>query len=437
MDGEPGQRASFVNTEDGLAVVLRSQSEHLSSLRAQAQADLASARRISDRLDMLGADPLAQRTEPVDAKAREPSESRQRIGSGAGAPSLAILRDRAVAHLISLGIDPGSTSFEDLLDAEELSRIERRFDVDFAIHAHLDAYDVLAIAAAGLTASLLDILMVGIPQDTNWWGGGGSIPTSPITTRLRELSTDSDNALARWAKVSYDRVRDLADQVDGLGPLTHRVQTFGHDPLLGLVFGVRDIMRGTMTAIPRGGGVQVLDIGEGEGNPFKALALQLAHLLSDAPTRTGLPVPGWTALATLGGPAFGPPAIGGPPGQPLSPETIGGIARRMYLNGYDTWHFVSMSTSAAVVDIVLRGYWGLRAALDHDWADGVAIESDRHGSTGVSDHPRFASLSLGAHGVAATGNLVKLALAGGNPLALNYVQWLKFLRAFFRWADDR
>jgi hypothetical protein len=46
-------------------------------------------------------------------------------------------------------------------------------------------------------------------------------------------------------------------------------------------------------------------------------------------------------------------------------------------------------------------------------------------------------MSLGAHGVAATGNLVKLALAGGNPLALNYAEWLTFLRAFFRWADDR
>ena len=109
----------------------------------------------------------------------------------------------------------------------------------------------------------------------------------------------------------------------------------------------------------------------------------------------------------------------------------------MYLNGYDSWHFVSMATSAAVVDVILRAYWGLRAAVDPDWRQIIDDEADRHGSTSVSDHPRFASMSLGAHGIAAAGNLVKLAMAGGNPLALDYAEWLTLLRAFFRWADDR
>jgi hypothetical protein len=37
--------------------------------------------------------------------------------------------------------------------------------------------------------------------------------------------------------------------VSGLHPEWHRVQTFGHDPLLGLIIGVADLMRATGTYI--------------------------------------------------------------------------------------------------------------------------------------------------------------------------------------------
>lgn len=55
----------------------------------------------------------------------------------------------------------------------------------------------------------------------------------------------------------------------------------------------------------------------------------------------------------------------------------------------------------------------------------------------LADHPRFVAMSLAAHGVAAVGNLGTFALAGGSPLALNYTQWLIFLKALYRWADDQ
>lgn len=414
-----------MSSEDGLAVVLRSQSEHLDALKVQADEGLDAARRTSDRLGALEQDlfgEVSSFSEPDGkASARRASTRPDRV-----APSFDSLLEQSSAHLVSLGIDPGSASFDDMLDPEETRRIERRFDTDFTIHARLDGYDILAIAAAGLTASLLDILLVATPG------------TSPLTTWLRGQAVPSDNNLADWAKVPFDRVgRALPEPVAGLGPLTHRVQTLGHDPLLGLLFGVRDIMRGTMTVSPRGGGIQVLDIGEGVSNPFMALAIELAHLLSDVGTKSGLPLPGWTALVSLGGPTFGPLAKGGPIGSPQAQENLGEIARRMYINGYDSWHLMSMATSAAAVDVILRGYWGLRSHLDPDWRQVIDLEGERHGSSKVSDHPRFASMSLGAHGVAATGNLVKFALAGGNPLALNYAEWLAFLRAFYRWADDR
>ena len=39
-------------------------------------------------------------------------------------------------------------------------------------------------------------------------------------------------------------------------------------------------------------------------------------------------------------------------------------------------------------------------------------------------------MSVFAHGIATLGNAGKLAMAGGNPLALNYAEWVMFLRRF-------
>ena len=269
-------------------------------------------------------------------------------------------------------------------------------------------------------------MVVRIPADTKWYDNGETVAGSPMTKFLRDLSVDSDNWLSKWAKVPYDRVTRLPEPVPGFSPRTHRVQTFGHDPLLGLVMGTWDIMNGTMTAIPRGGGVTPMDIGGAIGNPFLALATQVAHLLSDAPTKCGLPLPGWLAVASIDAGVIGPNA-----------ESIGAVARRMYINGYDSWHLLTMMTSVGALELVLRGYWGLRGALDSDWQGDVAVEGQVAGSTAVSDHPRFAAMALLAHGVAAAGNLGKVAFMNGSPLALNYAEWLAFSRAFYKWAELR
>ena len=169
-----------------------------------------------------------------------------------------------------------------------------------------------------------------------------------------------------------------------------------------------------------------MNTGDPASNLLLALTKQVAHLLSDAPTYSGLPLPGWLALASIDAGSFGP-----------NEETIGGVARRMYLNGYDSWHLLTMMTSVGTLELVLRSYWGLRGALDEQWRADTDLERQMSGAAATSDHPRFAAMSLAAHGVAAAGNLGKIAFMAGNPLALNYPQWLAFLRAFFKWTELR
>lgn len=246
-----------------------------------------------------------------------------------------------------------------------------------------------------------------------------------LTTTLRDQAMSDDNRLGGIAKVPFDRVAGYGDVLPGLGAKTHRVHTFGHDPLLGLVSGTLDIMKGTMTGVSKTGQVTSVPVAPPlTSNPFEALAIEVMHLLSDAPTQMGLPLPGWTALMTA------------PVGN-LGGKAINEHARQMYLRGYDSWHFLTMATVQLTIHLVLRSYWYLRGQFDHGWARDVDHEAHVAASERTGDHPRFRALYLAAHGVAAADNIGKLIAYGGNPLALNYALWLSFLREFFPWVSQR
>lgn len=414
--------------DEGIAVVLTYTADSIARAHEDALESKKGAEETRESLDQLSA-----RLERVASESGTDVSSQRTVVGGTprvapiGRPHDwgALVAD-AQRNLREQGIDTQQIDLDGLLDPEEVKRLNRRHEGGFRIEADLDPYDIIVAVAAGLTAAVVDALVVRIPADTKWYGDGKTLDGSPLTKALRELSIDSDNWLGAWAEVAYDRVSGPQQQALRMGPRTHRVQTFGHDPLLGLVFGTLDIMRGQMTAVAPGGGVKIFDTADPVTNIFIAFATQIAHLLSDVPTNSGLPLPGWVALANIKSGKFGP-----------NGESLGGIARRMYVNGYDSWHLLTMMTSVASLEVVLRGYWGLRASLDPEWHASVQFEAQRAGSTGASDHPRYAAMALAANAVAAAGNLGKIAFGGGNPLALNYAQWLAFLRAFYTWADGR
>lgn len=247
-------------TAPGLEVVLRYQAIQMDELGTAVSEAVGEATATSEELDTLE-DQIERLTAATDIPApvvRPAFESTQRnpetIDAGIRATKgWDVLLAEATVNLRGRGIDPSAVDIGQLLDSDEVERINRRRSGGFTIQANLDPYDILIAVTAGLTACVIDALVVRIPADTKWWGGAQTLKGSPLTKALRELSIDSDNWLAAWAKVPYDRIVGLPESVAGLSPLTHRVQTFGHDPLLGLVLGTWDIMSGSMTAVPRGG----------------------------------------------------------------------------------------------------------------------------------------------------------------------------------------
>ena len=341
---------------------------------------------------------------PLVAAPSEAGTKRSDIES----PTWDELVHRANQNLIDCGVDGAELSIDALLGAEEGAAIDELHGGTFDGAIKLDSYDIAAAVLAGVAGALTDLIVVRIPTGGMWnaeWQSG-----SELTFALRKGALDSDNWLSGMAKVPFDGVNETG--ISGMGPRSHRVQTFGHDPLLGWALGTMDIMQGTLTGIDATSVVHVVEVGNPTPNLMVALGLQVAHLLSDVVTPMGLPLPGWTALLAVPAGAVGPDNL-----------SVGEMARWMYLRGYSTWHLATMATSVAVTEAFVRSYYAIRQLLDPEYEHRVSVEKVRARADRVGDEPRYRSLSLLAHSIATAGNAGKLILYGGNPLALNVAQW--------------
>ena len=328
----------------------------------------------------------------------------------------------AQLHFEQIGVDPGSVDIASRMDPADVEELMRTSMSTSPFRCRLDMTDLIIATVAGLAAAAVDITIVKVPTGMTFHGT--SQTGSPLTKYLRSNGVPADNRLAKLARVPFDSLNH--DQPDlRLAPKTHRADTFGHDPLVGLVFGVIDILRGTSTGVARNGQAFIRDIGEPTTtNPFAAIVLELAHLLSDIGTRSGLPLPGWSLLRLVNAGS-------------IDGQTVSSLARQMYLRGYDTWHLATMCTSVAAAETVLRAGWAIRGTVDDDWAQRCDEEARVAGTTRTGTHPHFLLMALIAHGIATAANAGKITVAGGNPLAWSAPQWGRFLQLILQWWNSQ
>ena len=222
-------------------------------------------------------------------------------------------------------------------------------------------------------------------------------------------------ANSKVSKVPYDAQdnRHTTIRVEGLSACYHRLLQLGHDPLLGFIFGVADILTGKMTTIDKTGKIvsQVMEnyADRTESDIFAALAKQVIHFKSDITTSMGLPVPLMSLFNLL---QFG--SIG------EEEQTIAEIVQGMYYEGYDFIHFCSMSIPAMLVEVIVRlGYAVKRIKEGHSVKDSIPISLDRE------KHPKLATMLFIAHAGATAANAGKVYFTQ-NPVAINYPQWIAF-----------
>jgi len=194
----------------------------------------------------------------------------------------------------------------------------------------------------------------------------------------------------------------------------------GHDPILGFLVGVGDLMDGSGTYFDQCGNVVRVATDMAPVDLSTALLKQVAHLLSDVFTPAGIPAPLFSLLHLVK--SESPFAL--LKDGPIVPWKD--VARDMYRHGYDFRHSLTKGIVPAAVELIIRGYWQLDALAKEKSVDQRKL--------GIA---KLRSMLLLGHTVATSGTLVKTGLVFGmNPAALNHPQLIAMVPATIAWLKE-
>ena len=317
-------------------------------------------------------------------------------------------------------------ALEDIFTQEELKSNEcaiRKLNEEYNGIHHLDIYDIAICAGAGMLGAAIDLLLVGIPKKTPEGLKGGTLANYVRDWFDKKYPEEEMEKLAnsKVSKVPFDAQdnRNTTIWVEGLSTYYHRLLSLGHDPLLGLVIGVADILTGHMTTIDKTGKIvsQVMEnyADRKESDIFAAIAKQIIHFKSDITTSMGLPAPLMGLFNLL---QFG--SIG------EEEQTIAEIVQGMYYEGYDFIHFCTLSIPVMIVEVVTRIGYGIKRIKE-----GYPIKDSIPFSLSREKHPKLGTMLFIGHSAATAVNAGKVYFTK-NPMAINYPQWLAFAKYSFQ-----
>lgn len=295
----------------------------------------------------------------------------------------------------------------------------------------LDSVEQTVVWAAGILAGVIDAFFVTdmrrLDKNNKMMirdKDGNSIHLNKsgkvnnwIDKRIKNFySPEEISRLEQNNWVPYDASSDK--DIVGLGPKTHRLQSFGHDPLLGFYYGVRDIMKGTITAIDNSGTVIIKKMSDGGIGLFEAIATQFGHLKSDLCTPAGLPIPFMGQLMRMSGHS----SING-----LSYQML---FKGMYMKGYNLNHLITMGIPTLIIEVIIRvSYFAYQLHQGKSFQESLPIHKAK------VDRMLFKSYLI-----ATACNGVKIFISNGNIFAFNPTLWsmsLKYgLSELKRWASN-
>ncbi len=372
---------------------------------------------IRETLLSLGAD-LSEpgSPEPETGRPISPSSQTRRDTATGRSIDFQDLARQADAYLVEEGLDPNSDPLLQVLGSAEISEIEKGYKEEFG-NVGWDESDYLVVIFAGFVATLLDISLVRIPTDSAFLGKmqKGSHLTKWLRENSEAIHKDYLQRFEKVAKVPYDQ--SVGDAVDGLRPKVHRLMSLGHDPVLGFIFGIIDIMKGTGTYIDKNGDLIRLGTSMSPEGLVVAFLKVFLHLLSDVATSAGIQPPFFTLMQLVKAKS---PFVLGPSGQRVSWTDV---ARYMYAHGYDLRHFATMGIVPASVEMIVRGWWLCRSYESGDRPELAKA--------------KLTSMLMLGHTIAVSGNLLKTGVVFGmNPLALNWAQMLTLFPVTMAWVRE-
>lgn len=307
-------------------------------------------------------------------------------------------------------------NIEELFTEEELHDNQEYIEglrKNFKDMNKLDRWDYAAAGIVGTIAALIDYFLV-----TQVSASGNTVVPGKLKSGVESLwdkilPAEKIAQLESNHKVPFDistNTRKISQEVLGLNPNHHRFQSLGHDPLLGFVFGIKDLMKGEMTAIDGNGRFIIQAVSGNEGKKFtEAVITEFGHLLSDvsAPSKTGkvlsIPAP-LTPLLQL--------IQKGNISYKGDVFTVADLSKRMYYDGYNFNHFIGMSVPVVILQILIRLYIVMRELFSEDYESN---KNKRNLLLFLSNSILFAE------------NMGKFVVTK-NPFAINYVSWVETAR---------
>jgi len=333
----------------------------------------------------------------------------------------------------------GRVRIRDLLSQKDLAETELRISgyvTDFNRRYGLDGWDYAIAIGCGVLAGLLDCLCVQAPLKqtagfnqkvdglfNGWVQDAFNAVLPPGTSKLL-----SDAYKVASADVSVgSRFVDGENLTKPLSPTNHRFRALSHDPLLGILIGAWDMLRGTCTIVYQGE-IRSLPTkaAKVDMSPFRAMGQMLGHLLSDvnAPSAKGnrgmgLPAPLMGLFRMFSGVNIGD-------------STLDKQVEWMYVKGYDFRHFTVTSIPSMIMELCTRLFYTIKQMTVH----GQPLGQSMIDTVPARMNPRFRILLAMAYGAYAAINGGRVYLTG-NLLNLNYSAWMGLAWNGFhalRWA---
>ena len=274
----------------------------------------------------------------------------------------------------------------------------------------LKLVDLIVSSTLGIVATLIDILIVGTPSVKNKEFQG-----APLTELIREAGFScEDNSLLKFLSDKCKVPYDMSAVADTVTPNNHRLRSFGHDPLFGLVFAVVDIILGTTTGINNSGMIFIKKNTDAEDyKKYFGIIFYLGHLISDICTARSLPIPGWILTQLFDG-----------DGQKKS---IAKVAEKMYIDGFDIRHFTSMISSVAISNGLVHLYCKISYNTNEKKIEQVfKYENELEKQNNLLIKYKMLLIT---NAIGTAGNVLKIMMppTSGNLAGVNLVQWMALI----------
>lgn len=326
-----------------------------------------------------------------------------------------IKKDKTFDDLKTEAREKGYENFnlEEVATNEEIKETHfllNKYYNNFSDEYKLDKYDYAISGIVGTLAALIDYFIVTNVNGKKVSSGKMKSGVEKLWQKL--LSDQKIETLEKKYKVCYDistNTSKISKEVLGLCPGYHRFQSLGHDPILGFIFGVSNLIKGELTAIDANGRLIIQSLHEVEGeNIIKSIITVFGHFLSDVATKSN------------GGKILSVPA-------PLTPllqlvqvgaieynnkkYTVGDLSKKMYGDGYNFNHFLGMSIPVFIIEVLVR----LSFVIKEIFIEKNDIE--------LKNNPKLNIMLCISNGILFSENVGKLVISK-NPFSINYVSWI-------------